>query len=269
MTIKSESTLYKIALFEFQENIRNRWLLIYGLAIFLFSSVIMYFGSDRPSQAIMSLLNLILLVVPLFSSIFGAVSFTESLPFMEIILSKNVSRRELFFGKWLGLGTGLCISYLAAVVLSSVLFLPPMEKQLFSWALIVFSGILLSLIFLSLSFLVSNLLNRKELIQGVILLFWFYFYILYDLILLGLAVLYRHYPLDILLLVMTFLNPLDLVRLMALLQMDLSALMGFGTAVFQKVLGNFWGIATGIMFLALWVFIPLNAGYRTFKRREI
>ncbi|MCB1158212.1 MAG: hypothetical protein KDK45_11980, partial [Leptospiraceae bacterium] len=93
--------------------------------------------------------------------------------------------------------------------------------------------------------------------------------ILYDLLIIAFSVLYRDYPLEIPILILVFLNPIDLVRIATLLQFKLSNLMGFGTALFQKVLGDTSGFWISIFCLSLWICIPLFIAYKKFLKKDL
>ena len=96
-------TIFIVTRFEFFEHFRNRWIIIYGLSFLILANLIIYVGGANPLQASGSLLSLVLLLVPIFSLIFGSISFTETLPFMELMTAQPVSRRDIYFGKCLGL----------------------------------------------------------------------------------------------------------------------------------------------------------------------
>jgi Cu-processing system permease protein len=63
-------------------------------------------------------------------------------------------------------------------------------------------------------------------------------------------------------------NPVDLARVLLLMQFDASALMGYTGAVFEKFFGGGSGIATAVAALALWVTAPVALGVRAFRKRD-
>ncbi|MDH5718202.1 MAG: hypothetical protein OEZ22_11285 [Spirochaetia bacterium] len=255
--------------FEIKENIRNKWLMIYGISFFLFSSLIMYSGSDTPLKAVASELSFLLLIVPLFSLIFGAISFSESFPFMEVILARKITRVSLYFGKYAGLCGGLIISFSAAMTLSAILFFPAETGGIKSFSFMLFLGIILIFVFSAFSLFLANYLEKKETLIGVMLLFWFYFYILYDLLILSIGSLFGDYPIEPALFIMIMLNPIDIVRVILLLHLDITTLLGFTSAFFQKYLGSKLGIYISFSMIMLWIVLPLYFGFRKFKHREI
>ncbi|MBS1645034.1 MAG: hypothetical protein JST36_08365 [Bacteroidetes bacterium] len=68
---------------------------------------------------------------------------------------------------------------------------------------------------------------------------------------------------------MSFLNPIDLGRILILLKLDVAALMGFTGAVFKDFFGTNLGILISLAVLLLWAGIPLWLSTRFFKRRDM
>jgi len=65
------------------------------------------------------------------------------------------------------------------------------------------------------------------------------------------------------------LNPIDLSRILILLQLDVSAMMGYTGAVFK----DFFGTSTGLIFsfttLALWIALPVWYSTRKFNTKDL
>src|SRR6476619_1038565 len=104
------------------------------------------------------------------------------------------------------------------------------------------TGILLSIIFVSIALLASVLTRDKAKGIGVAILLWFYFTLIFDGIVLFLLFQFMDYPMEKPMVVFSCLNPIDLARILILLKLDLSALMGATSAVFQNFFGNQLGI---------------------------
>lgn len=268
-----QGALANIYFYELFANLRSRWLGGYTIMLFALSSLLLYAGVAQPAQAVASLLNLVLLAVPLFTLLFGGISFNESLPFLEMVLVRNVTRRQAFYGKWLGQATGLLIAYFVGLGASLLLFLPSGGRDVppYGGAMtaLFFSGAMLNLIFLTVSYFIANAIRRRELLLGANLLAWFASYLLYDMLMVGVGLVFGDYPLEIPVLVFLFLNPLDLTRIYMLMQLDIAALFEFSTALFSSVFGpdiGVWVLATG---LAIWLIIPLWLAARLFHRRDL
>jgi Cu-processing system permease protein len=85
-----------------------------------------------------------------------------------------------------------------------------------------------------------------------------------------LTVLYAfgEYPIEKVAIYMTFLNPIDLVRIMTLLHTDAAALMGYTGAVFEKFFNEYTGTIIGIGTLLIWAIIPVLMTIRKFDRKS-
>ena len=70
-------TTLKILKYVLYDVLRSKMIIIYTLLLFAISFGIIYTGKDV-SKAVISLLNIVLLVVPLVSIIFGTIHFYNS-----------------------------------------------------------------------------------------------------------------------------------------------------------------------------------------------
>ncbi|QQG35004.1 MAG: ABC transporter permease subunit [Deltaproteobacteria bacterium] len=251
-----------IIFYELKEMIRNKWWLGYGLSFFILSSLIFHTGVTESLRASASLLNLVLLLVPLFSLVFGSISFVENMPFQEVLLAIPTSRFSIFFGKWLGLSIGLSLSFVLGMGVSSLWY---SVNVVFLMGL----GVVLTFIFVSISFLLSNFLKKKELIFGIVLLIWLLFFLVYDVAIMAIVSLLSDYPLEKLIVLLVFFNPIDVVRTMVTIQEDLSAMMGYSGALFYKYFGSGMGVSLCGGILILWILFPLILGYWKYKRKDL
>ena len=86
---------------------------------------------------------------------------------------------------------------------------------------------------------------------------WLFLAVIYDGIFLISLILFDEYPLDKFSLIATMLNPIDLSRILILLKLDISALLGYTGAVFRKFFGTNLGMLISMSILVLWVIIPV------------
>jgi Cu-processing system permease protein len=91
--------------------LRNRWLAAYGIGFFVIGEGLFWFGGTGP-QVALSLLNVVLLVVPLVALAFGVIHTHASREFVELLLSQPVARDRLFVGQYLGLATPFALAFL-------------------------------------------------------------------------------------------------------------------------------------------------------------
>lgn len=102
-----------------------------------------------------------------------------------------------------------------------------------------------------------------------ILLFWFYFSLIYDGFLLWFVFAFNDYPLEKLTLSLIALNPVDLARVIMLLQLDISALMGYTGAFYKTFLGSSFGIVFSTCILFLWAVVPFLFAIRIFSKKDL
>jgi len=235
----------------------------YALLLFIFAYSLFYLEGD-PSKSVLSLLNIILLLVPLVSIIFGTIHFYNSREFIEMLLAQPMSRRSIFFSEFLGLSLSLSFALLFGVGIPAVIF--GFDSNSFFLILI---GILLTFIFVAISIWSAVITSDKAKGIGISLLLWFYFAILFDGIVLLVLFYFSDYPMEKVMITLTALNPIDLGRILMLLRLDISALMGYTGAVFQKFLGTSLGTITSLSLLILWSLIPLYFGNRYFRKKDL
>lgn len=243
--------------------LRTRFTLLY--TIFLMVAAIAIFQLDADlTKVSMSLLNVVLLVVPLVCIIFGTVHFYNSYEFMELMLSQPVNRSTVFLSQILSVGIALCISLIVAFLVPMLIF--GFDSSLWTLLLV---GLALSVVFTGLAFLASVLTRDKAKAVGITLLFWVYFSLIYDGLVLYFIYTFYDYPLERATLALVMLNPVDLARIIMLMELDVSALMGFTGAFFENFFGNIRGMLISSGVLLLWMLLPVLLARRIFLRKDI
>src|SRR6185295_12605633 len=111
----------KVLKYVIYDVLRSRMVIAYAILLFLFSYGMFYLESD-PAKSTISLLNIILLLVPLISIIFGTIHFYNSREFIEMLLAQPMSRQNIFFSEYLGLSSSLSLALLAGVGIPAVIF---------------------------------------------------------------------------------------------------------------------------------------------------
>jgi len=79
---------------------------------------------------------------------------------------------------------------------------------------------------------------------------------------------FADYPLERPALAAMIANPIDLARVLILMRLDVSALMGYTGAVFKNFFGGTGGLTVAALALALWVAVPAWLGVRAFQRKD-
>jgi Cu-processing system permease protein len=230
----------------------------------LIVSVSLFQLEENQSKAILSLLNIVLIVVPLISMIFTTIHYYNSYEFIELMLSQPLSRTRILLSEYTGVSLSLVSAFFIGVGLPVMIF----SFDETGLALLL-SGFGLTLVFTSIAFLASVKARDKARGIGAALLLWFYFALIYDGLVLLVLFTFSDYPMEKFTLLLSALNPIDLARISIMLKMDVSALMGYTGALYK----DFFGSATGALFtsgiMVLWIFLPLVWSVRLFKKKDL
>jgi len=255
--------MIRIGKYVLYDIVRNRFVLFYTL--FLAVVTLSMFSLDTdPGKSTLSLLNIVLLVVPLVSVIFTAIHFFNSYEFIELLLSQPVNRATIFFAEFISVALALSSAFLIGVGIPLVV-LNFSESSIF----LIIAGLLLTVVFVALAFAASVFTRDKAKGIGISLLFWIYFTLIYDGFILYIIYSFSDYPLDKVTLVLVSMNPVDLARIIILLKLDISALMGYTGAFYKNFFGSSLGTLYSLAFLVLWIVIPLLVAMRKFSRKDI
>jgi Cu-processing system permease protein len=130
-------------------------------------------------------------------------------------------------------------------------------------------GLLLSVIFVAIAMLATVNTRDKAKGIGIAILLWLYFSLLFDGLVLFLLFQFADYPLEKAMIGMSALNPIDLSRILVLLKMDVSALMGFTGAVFKDFFGTTAGFTIALFVLVVWIIVPLSLSTRMFNHKDL
>ena len=255
--------MLKISKYVLYDILRGKVIIAYILFL-LVVSITLFQLEDDSSKAIMSLLNVVLMVLPLVSMVFSTIHYYNSYEFIELMLAQPISRSAIIISEFAGTTLSLSTAYLIGVGI------PVMLYRFDATGIgLIMAGILLTVIFCSLAFLASVKSRDKARGIGAALLIWFYFALIYDGLVLAIIFTFSDYPLEKLTLLLTSLNPVDLARIFIMLKMDISALMGYTGATYKEFFGSSSGTLYTLFILLLWIAVPLFFAVRAFKRKDM
>ncbi|PEN11332.1 hypothetical protein CRI94_16225 [Longibacter salinarum] len=260
------SSSAKIFSYELSDVLRNNGVLAYAVFFALAAEGFFRFSGSSES-VLLGLMNVVLFLVPLVCAIFGTMYLYNAREFTELMLSQPVRRSSLFFGLYTGLAVPLAASFVIGVALPFVLR-GAVAGNGVELALLLGIGVILTFVFVGLAALVSTYVQDKVRGLAVSVIGWLFFAVIYDGLVLVIASTYTAYPLEKPMIGLTMLNPIDLGRVLLMLQFDISALMGYTGAIFEQFFGSAWGMALSFSALALWVVIPLAIALRGFQKKD-
>jgi Cu-processing system permease protein len=256
----------KIIRYQLRDVFRSRWVILYTLFFLLTTDALFRFGGEG-ERVILSLMNIIIIIVPLISLVLGAMYMYQSREYLELMLTQPIKRGVLFNGIYIGLTLPLSVSYAIGLTVP-FMYHGAIGTNTGGLIYIILIGVLLTFVFTSLAYLIA--LKNEDKIKGLglSLVVWLFFTVIYDGLILLVIFLFSEYPLQKTVLALSMLNPVDLGRILMLLQFDISAIMGFTGAVFQRFFGSTAGQFLGILALTFWLLIPYTIGFRTFKQKN-
>jgi Cu-processing system permease protein len=259
--------MLKILKYSFYDLIRSRWSYVYFLFYLALGFVLLFLNNDL-SKAVITLMNVIIVLVPLIGTIFGVMYFYNSKEFTELLLAQPLRRSTIFLGQYLGVAGSLTLSLVLGLGVPFVLYGLFRSDAIWDFSLLLVTGAFLTLIFTGLAFNIA--LSNENRIKGFgyAVLLWLLLAVIYDGLFLLSLIVFEAYPLDTFSLVATMFNPIDLSRTLILLKLDISALLGYTGAVFKQFFGTHTGLIVSIFMLFLWTLLPIwRLAYKS-KRKD-
>jgi Cu-processing system permease protein len=255
--------MLKLSKYVLYDILRSKVVIAYTIFLFIIS-MSLFRMEENSGKAMLSLLNIVLIVVPLISMIFSTIHYYNSYEFIELMLSQPMSRTKILLSEYGGVALSLVTAFFIGVGIPVLVFSPDATGLA-----MIFTGLMLSLVFTSIAFWASVKAKDKARGIGFALLLWFYFSLIYDGLILMILFAFGDYPLEKLTLFLSALNPIDLGRIFIMLKMDVSALMGYTGALYQDFFGSFSGMLFTVGIMIVWAVLPLLLAIRNFKRKDL
>lgn len=255
--------MFKVIKYVMVDILRSKVALAY--TIFLLAISLSIFNlEDNSAKGLLSMLNIILIIVPLVSLIFSTIYMYNSVEFIELLLSQPIQRKNLL----LSIYAGICLSMIIAFAIGAGIPMILLEGSITAYVMTL-TGVALTTIFVSLAVLGAVITRDKAKGIGIAIMMWLFFSLLYDGLILLIMFQFSDYPLEKAMIVFCSLNPVDLARILILLKLDISAMMGYTGAIFNEFFGNNTGIIYSTFVMALWIMVPLLFALRKFKKKDL
>jgi Cu-processing system permease protein len=260
---------------EVRESSKNRWFILYTICFVVLALLLLFLASSRDEIAgfsgfgrtAASLINLVLLFVPLISIVTGAISISNERENGTLcyLLSHPVTKTEVFLGKFIGLLLPIWISIFLGFGLSGIVIaLKGSGKDISKYIITALLSVLLAASLLSVGFLISVLSKKAAKAIGIAIFLWLAFLIFGDLGIMGTIV-----AMDLNInkvFVLSLLNPAEVFKIAAVLNISprfevlgpigIYALRSFGYG------GTFYLLFSVLL---LWIAIPLGLGFLVFS----
>ncbi|MBK8788257.1 MAG: ABC transporter permease [Chitinophagaceae bacterium] len=243
--------------------LRNKIVLAYTVFLLLISITIFNL-EDNSAKGLLSLLNIILIIVPLVSMLFSAIYVYNSSEFLELLVSQPLKRRTIWLSLFFGLSASMAFAFFIGAGIPILLY-----EATETGFMMLGTGLLLSVIFVAIAMLAAVMARDKAKGIGVVILLWLYFSIIFDGLILFVLFQFADYPLEKIMVGAVAFNPIDLSRILILLKMDVSALMGYTGAIFKDFFGAQTGLIISFTVLITWVVIPAWLSLRKFNHKDL
>lgn len=243
--------------------LKNKIVIAYTIMLALFSWSA-FSLEDNTAKGLLTVLNIVLLTVPLVSVLFSTIYVYNSNEFIELLVSHPVKRSMIWKALFTGLSSSLVIAYLLGTGIPLLIF-----ADTGTAIIMIIAGALLSVIFVAIAFLSSILTRDKAKGIGIAVMLWLYFALLFDGLVLFLFFQFSEYPIEKPVAILSALSPVDLCRILILMRLDVSAMMGYTGAIFQNFFGNNRGLMISLGLLFLWAAIPFYISLTRFRKKDL
>jgi Cu-processing system permease protein len=273
------SAVGRIAWQEFVLNRRNRWVIFFACLFAVTTTVISYFGMVTSGYAgfqdfvrtAASLANLGGFLIPLFALLLGVFSFLSEREYLEILATQPIPRSRILLGKICGLSlTVIAASALGFGIPGAVIAMAIGTAGAVAYLMVVIYIILLAVIFIGLSVLIALATDRRQIALGIAMGVWIFFELVYGMLMLGTTLYLPAKILKTSLLVGLLGNPVDIARVLSLLQVGGPHLFGPAGATLVKLAGSpTMATLIGLLGLVGWIVVPVLLAIWIFKRQDL
>jgi Cu-processing system permease protein len=282
--MKSVSAFRAIALCARQELVlafRSRWTQTFAIAFAVLaltvavSGYVLSGGSGVQdfSRTAASLVQLVILLVPLAALLLGVLTLASDRGNAELLFSQPVSRATILLGRVLGLYQALISAQaLGFGAAGLVIYSQAGDDGVAGFLVVVAAAFALTGVCLGLAALIAagNIGRRRSRALAVALVVWLILVVLADLAALGAASLLRSGAASRLLITAAIVNPVGAVRTAALLLIEGTAAFGSASLALLRFSGG--SFRAGLLLaasLVLWLVLPFWAASRRLSRADI
>jgi Cu-processing system permease protein len=274
-------TLWLFAREELVLALRSRWTQIFAIVFGVLAAAVAGAGyvlsgghgvQDFARTAV-SLVQLVLLLVPLTALVIGVLSLAPERGAAELVFSQPVSRGTVLLGKLLGLLAALAAAQaLGFGAAGALVYAQTGSLGLGGFVALVLTALVTTAVFLGLAaLLAAGAVGRKRTrALALALVVWFAAVVFADLLALGAASLLPSGPASRVLIAAAIANPLGALRTGALLAVEGTGAFGAASLALFRFAGGPWG--TGVVLslsVLFWLVAPPALALRRLRRADI
>jgi Cu-processing system permease protein len=260
---------------ELQDARRNRWYLIYVIVFAGLSLALAWLGMTGLGdyglagfgRTAASIINIVLLIVPLMGLTLGAISLAgeRERSTLLYLLAQPVTQLEVLLGKYLGLAIALFSALVLGFGISGIFIaLQGGSAEINLYLLMVLLAFMLALVSLSIGFLISSVVRKGSTAISIALFIWLLLLIFGDLGIMGTSMVLKLGVGQ--LFTLTLLNPMQVFKIAAILNIR-GSLEVLGPAGIYALRTYGSQLMPGLIAVLLaWALLPLTLSYFAFRR---
>jgi ABC-type transport system involved in multi-copper enzyme maturation permease subunit len=270
--------LLTIARMEFLATERVLWIRLLTGAYTLMTVAMAYasgvIGETHPDEAFarltVAVLPLALTLVPLASLLVGVTAAATD-DATSFLLAQPISRAQHLGGRWVGQAAALSLSLFAGLGTGAAMVaLATGSRDAGRFGVLIAACVVAALAFLSIATLIVASVPRRSSAMGVAAFVWFSAVVLYDAVMLSVAVFASGLMGAKVLFVSVFANVVDLVRVLALLLAGTPHVLGAAGESWLRALGTPTAAsALSVFVLLAWILVPLTIAVRIHTSRDV
>lgn len=266
-----------VAIKEFQDGLRNRWLVSITLVFALLSLGLSYYGGAASgelapvplSSTLASLASLAVFLIPLIALLLSYDSFVgeQEAGTLLLLLTYPLSHSQLLLGKFLGQGSIISLATLLGFGSAALVLTVQTDTAgiLPAFGLFILTSSLLGLCFIAIAYVISLSVAEKSRAAGIALVVWFVFVLVFDLALLAFLVGSEQGATQGTLVNLMMLNPADLFRIINMAALDTKDVNGVLAVAINANTSAYtlWASMLG------WVLAPLALAAAIFHKKTL
>jgi Cu-processing system permease protein len=260
--------------------VRSRWLQLFAVVFAALAMLVASagyvlsggYGVQDLGRTAASLIQLVLLLVPLTALTFGALALAPERGAAELLYAQPVSRSRILAGRYLGLLVSLVAAQAIGFGLAGLLlYRQAGALGASAFLAVVAVSFVLTAVFLSIATMLSQTrVGRRARVLALALVVWFVAVVLYDVAVLGVASLLRSGTASRLLMTAVLVNPADAARTVALTAVEGTAAFGPASLALLRFTGGALNAALlASASLAAWVVVPFMVASRRLARTDL
>lgn len=230
-------------------------------------------GVQDFSRTSVSLVQLLLLLVPLTSLVAGVLALAPERGAAELLYSQPAARRSIWLGKLFGLFVALASAQAIGLGAAGlvVFFFGSGREGLVGYAVLFATALVATAVSLGVAgFLAAGAAGRRTRAVAVALIVWFGAVVLFDVAALGAASLLRSGAASRVLIVSVFVNPVDALRTASLLGIEGTSAFGPASLALLRFTRGPLGAGFGLgVSLAIWLAAPTLLALRRLSRADL